>query len=297
MTLFVFLTSLVVFFTSFFDNHVFASTEYGVGKYNEGDYSVGEIETLKSSSSPECTDTIPLGRVPWLYQANPVDSTSIIFRFVNWQSPVDHFAVEYGVESGNYQFAVGNIGNGETTSYTVQELNPNTTYFFRVRSGNGCATGSWSNELSLKTVDSNSANSLEISNSTIEPVVSNDLEFDLQVYEVNIKVIDSQSKPVRGAVVKLFSEPKEAVTDLDGVAKFTEVEKGDHTVYISYKNYEGSQSINLNSPDQVVAFNITVTIEPKSVLFSKEIIILAASLLVLALAILLVLIKLKRKPD
>jgi hypothetical protein len=35
--------------------------------------------------------------------------------------------------------------------YTIKELRPSTTYYFKVRGGNGCAPGGWSNTLSAKT--------------------------------------------------------------------------------------------------------------------------------------------------
>lgn len=36
-------------------------------------------------------------------------------------------------------------------SILINYLSPNTTYYFQVRGGNGCATGDWSNSLMAKT--------------------------------------------------------------------------------------------------------------------------------------------------
>jgi nucleoid-associated protein YgaU len=36
-------------------------------------------------------------------------------------------------------------------AYTINALNANTTYYFKVRANNGCMGGEWSNTLSLKT--------------------------------------------------------------------------------------------------------------------------------------------------
>jgi len=64
--------------------------------------------------------------------------------------------------------------------YTINELAPNAKYYFKVRAGNGCATGSWSNWLAAKTdggytqtAISNSPNSsiIETTNDTTRKVI------------------------------------------------------------------------------------------------------------------------------
>ncbi|MFA7301447.1 MAG: right-handed parallel beta-helix repeat-containing protein [Candidatus Shapirobacteria bacterium] len=51
---------------------------------------------------------------------------------------------EYGVEqSQNNSHAV--------TNFTINHLKPNTKYYFKVRFGSGCATGNWSNVMTVKT--------------------------------------------------------------------------------------------------------------------------------------------------
>jgi hypothetical protein len=100
-----------------------------------------------TASAPGCNNQEPLGRTTWLYQVIVNSGSQITLKFTNWQTPVDHFTLEYGTKPNQYQYAVDNIGGNGTNTYTVNSLNPNTTYYFRVRTGNGCAVGSWSNEI------------------------------------------------------------------------------------------------------------------------------------------------------
>lgn len=138
----------------------FAAT-YGSGKYGAGKYGVGETVSTGTSgsdsssststpSAPGCGEVAP-SSAPWLYGAIPQSSNSILLYFTDAGDPVDSYALEFGTESGNYQWGATNIGGKGMRTYLVQSLQPNKTYYFRVRGGNGCATGAWSNELSAKT--------------------------------------------------------------------------------------------------------------------------------------------------
>lgn len=62
-------------------------------------------------------------------------------------SPVTHYTIGYGLESGNYVFGVDNAGN--VTSFEVGGLDSSATYYFVVKGVNDCAPGPWSNELSV----------------------------------------------------------------------------------------------------------------------------------------------------
>lgn len=120
-------------------------------------------------------------------------------------------------------------------------------------------------------------------------------EQDQDGYEVNVKVVDTNQEPVKGAKVTLFSEPKEAVTGSDGVARFEGIERGEHRVLIAYNNYEGEQSIYLSGNDNAKVFDINVTIEPKNVLLSTQVLVIIGILTLVIVTLLTLLIRAKRR--
>ncbi len=265
------------FFFSIFSSSVLAASNYGEGSYGDGNYGGGDTSTTSTAEAPSCTDTAPSGLVPWLYQASTEGKSSITLKFTNWQSPVDHFALEYGTESNKYTFGVSSFGNKDTNSYTVSSLLPNTIYYFRVRVGNGCATGAWSNQISAKTKSRYSAitkSDLETEIIDIELKKKEEKEENLKEigYDIKIKVVDADKKAVKGAKVMLFSTPREAITDKEGIALFENVEPGEHRVVISYKWQTGEQKINLQENMEVDEIDLTIQIKSTNPFFNPWVI-------------------------
>ena len=83
-------------------------------------------------------------------------------------------------------------------------------------------------------------------------------------YAVKVKVVNTKKEPVVGATVTLHSDPKTVKTNKDGIAKFENIEPGDHKVLIAYANYEGEQSINLTGDIKEFALNVTIEQKPLS---------------------------------
>ena len=297
--LFLFLT-----FAFSYPPQAFAESNYGEDSYSGGVFGATTPETTKAGAD-SCSDPTPTGIDPWLYSANANDGNSVTIRFTNWQSPVDYFTFEYGTEPGIYQFGVSDIGGKDTTSYTINSLNPNKTYYFRVRTGNGCATGSWSNEISVKTLNIFSFKTIKIQDTKIQTTEdelnqgttdeNKKTEEERKGFDVNIKVTDQELKPVEGAIVTLHSEPKEATTNKEGIATFSGVEQGEHKVIIAYNNYEGEQTINLTPDTNTKEFNINVTIQTKNILFSKEVITIVGISVLIIFTLLILLVKAKKK--
>jgi len=51
-------------------------------------------------------------------------------------TPVSYYSIVYGTTPGNFIYGVANVGN--TTSFTIGSLNPDTTYYFAVNAVNNC---------------------------------------------------------------------------------------------------------------------------------------------------------------
>jgi len=97
-------------------------------------------------SAPVCNDTKP-GSAPTLVNiAAGVNSVTLYWSLAS--NPVTYYLVTYGLSSGAQTYGNPNVGDKNTTSYTVNQLSGGITYYFRVRAGNGCMPGDYSNELS-----------------------------------------------------------------------------------------------------------------------------------------------------
>lgn len=273
---------------------------YGVGNYNEGEAtptptSVPSSVSNNTASAPSCNDTKP-GSAPWLYGSGNNGYDAINLQFTEGKDPLSKYALEYGTESGKYQYAIDNIGGKGTTSYIVRNLSANTTYYFRVRAGNGCATGDWSNEISAKTLSLTPVTSDNLETEIKETKVRTKEESELKekdaetkeektvslVSELKIKVVDEKNQPVNGAKVTLYSEPKEALTNEEGIATFENVEAGEHKAVIAYEGYSGEQNIFVDSENQTKELDFTVQIKPVSP-FRNPLVISVIVVLVLAL--------------
>ena len=113
--------------------------------------STSESKDSNSNSqakAPTCDDAKP-GSSPTLLSALPgINSVTL-----NWSKaldPVTHYLVAFGREHGTFEFGNPNIGNKDSTSYTVYGLSARTSYYFKVLAVNNCKPGDFSNELSAK---------------------------------------------------------------------------------------------------------------------------------------------------
>ena len=62
--------------------------------------------------------------------------------------PVTHYLLAYGREPKVMEFGNPNIGDKDSTGYTINNLSDRTRYYFRVMAVNNCQPGDFSNELS-----------------------------------------------------------------------------------------------------------------------------------------------------
>lgn len=267
--------------------------------------------------TPECSNLPPGGQAPWLYAAVAEDGNTIRLYFTPSAGPTDNYVLEYGTQPGNYIYGAQLDGNPETRTYVVGSLYPQTTYYFRIRGGNGCATGNWSNELSATTRSLVSFRQLQFTTSELTPVPYSppdlnpsvmqdeiDLEPDpesveesesseIQGYKLKLKVLDSNGQPVVGAKVTVHSKVQEGITDENGVVAFDKVEPGQHQVIVNHGQFEGEQTVNLTG--DVEEFDLKITIEQKDVLFSPVALVIIAGLGIVIILLLVLIYRMKKR--
>jgi hypothetical protein len=280
------------------------------------------------SSSSECTDQKPGDKAPELYAAIAQSANEILVYFTDAQSPYDRYVIEYGTEKGVYTFGSTHIGGVGTRTYTIGSLSANTKYFFRIRAGNGCATGNWSNEISATTKSLFALNNLaivesELTPSTVTPstpsnVTQNvpgpssapsiapveafqvtggstpeDTQTMLAEYGLTIKVVDKKNQPVANAKVTVHSNVQEGKTDNQGIINFKSVEPGEHRVIIAYESVKGEQTIHLSGATP--AFNLTVTVEEKNSLSSPIVLMIITIGIVTIVLLIFYIFRLRKK--
>lgn len=104
-----------------------------------------------SSEAPRCSQ-IPPSSAPDLFQID-ASSTSAALFFAPAGNPYSNYVVSYGYSSGDERFGTQfDLSNWPgVRGYLIQDLEPNTTYYFKIRAGNGCAAGEWSDYMSIRT--------------------------------------------------------------------------------------------------------------------------------------------------
>lgn len=92
-----------------------------------------------SPGAPVCNDTVP-NFVPTSLSASPGTNSVTL----NWNEPVGDFTyylIAFGTTPGADTYGNPNIGGKGISSYTIGSLSADTTYYFKIRVGNGCAPG------------------------------------------------------------------------------------------------------------------------------------------------------------
>jgi hypothetical protein len=104
--------------------------------------------TVAGATAPVCNDTKP-GSAPVLLSA-VAGANSVTLTWAKATDPVSYYLMTFGTSSGAQTYGNPNIGGSDTISYTVTGLSGGATYYFKVRAGNGCTPGDFSNELSAR---------------------------------------------------------------------------------------------------------------------------------------------------
>jgi parallel beta-helix repeat protein len=104
-----------------------------------------------SATAPGCGSSIT-SETPDLFEIRTGKVTATLY-FTPPSGPYSSIYISYSRDPNSWEYGV-EYNQGEypgVLSYTIFFLHPNTKYYFRVRVGNGCATGNWGNIMSATT--------------------------------------------------------------------------------------------------------------------------------------------------
>lgn len=115
----------------------------------------GSTSSSDSSNStpvhPSCTNAKP-SSTPDLFQINSVGTSKATLYFTPSSGNTDRYMISYSTHQGGDEYGFEFLSNSNgVVSVDIGYLDQNTTYYFKVRAGNGCMPGDWSNQLSIKT--------------------------------------------------------------------------------------------------------------------------------------------------
>jgi len=96
--------------------------------------------------APVCSAAKP-GSAPTITSAVGGDN-SVTLTWSKAANPVTNYLVAYGTKPGSIEYGNPNVGNSDTTSYTIKGLSGGTRYYFKIKAINDCTPGDWSNEMS-----------------------------------------------------------------------------------------------------------------------------------------------------
>lgn len=148
--------SILLLLSMALPGRVFA-VPYGSGNYGESTYGDPLVPATVIDNGPglpipqakSCDASTPTS-APVLFQITPAKTSQTLY--FTPATNADRYFIEYGPKSNSYLygFEIIHDGNG-VIAVTINALQANTPYYYKVRGGHGCATGEWSNELSAKT--------------------------------------------------------------------------------------------------------------------------------------------------
>lgn len=106
-----------------------------------------------SNSVPSCGNSITSG-VPDLFEIRSNNNVATLY-FSPPPGPYTSFYISYSKKPNVFEHGVeyNQSFSSGVIKYSVSMLQPNTKYYFKIRAGNGCATGNWSNTMSIKTTN------------------------------------------------------------------------------------------------------------------------------------------------
>lgn len=168
----------------------------------------------------KCNDTRP-DSAPDLFQIDTTKTSAKLY-FTPVNNAISGYTIIYGTERGRDDFGVSfPFGTYEgVIDFTINALNPNTKYYFRVRADNGCRQGWMSDTMSATTdldfkaytkfkgdSEVQTRNLLEIPAKTEDPstITQTPEKVYVDTTEPPITEDDIQKKDIRNSIVDFFN--------------------------------------------------------------------------------------------
>lgn len=142
---------------------------YGEGEYSEGEFNVGSTPTptivptstsnnfgpTTAATPPGCNKTVTAS-APDLFEVKTSKDAMALY-FAPPAGEYSSFYVAFSQDPNSWQYGAeyGQEVASGVLHFTIGLLSPNTTYYVKLRPGNGCATGNWSNVMKITTASGN----------------------------------------------------------------------------------------------------------------------------------------------
>lgn len=124
------------------------SENAGSTSSNSGGNSGGSSSNSGGSvGAPSCNNEAPKS-APIILSAITTGQNEVTLNWEKAKNPVTHYVIAYGLEKGKPLYGNPNVGN--VSSYAVKGLSGGVTYYFKVRAGNDCMSGAYSEEIGVK---------------------------------------------------------------------------------------------------------------------------------------------------
>lgn len=96
-------------------------------------------------AAEDCGGPVPPAPVKVWARSGPMSGEVTLY----WDKAAyaNRYAVAYGTMSDKYMYGANNIGNANSTSYTVKSLSPGSKYYFRLAAANGCTSSGFSSQV------------------------------------------------------------------------------------------------------------------------------------------------------
>ena len=135
--------------TSYGSENIFTTS--GTAPTPSSSSSSSSTNSSGSVSTPSCGDATPFG-APDVFQID-VNDTHATLYYTPLSNNISNYYVSFSEISNTFRYGAltGQGPSSGVLSYTVNFLQPNTTYYFKVRGQNGCMPGNFSNELKITT--------------------------------------------------------------------------------------------------------------------------------------------------